>query len=246
MPRRGLVRLLNAAGYETRDFASADELLRDLDAGGLTFGCLILDARSPGKPLGGFRGELATRGMKVPCIVVTADDSDETRHMAREMNAAGFFCKPVDGMALLDAIRWAVPEATSAPRPERTDPPPQAAERPLTPDRHPSNVAPKPGTQEGGTRMKTTNLRLSWVMLAAGILANTVQADVLELKNGTLLNGSFAGGTAGTVRFETAAGVQVIERSQIVALKRGESITIRPGTLIQFTLTQPCTLTAGG
>ena len=112
-PRRGLVRLLNAAGYETRDFASADELLRDLDAGGLTFGCLILDARLPGRPLLEFQGELAARGIKMPCIVVTVDDSSETRQMAREMNAVGFFCKPVDGMALLDAIRWAVPEATS-------------------------------------------------------------------------------------------------------------------------------------
>lgn len=56
------------------------------------------------------RGELTARGMEVPCIVSTADDSDETRHMPREMNAAGFFGKPVDSMALLDAIRWAVPE----------------------------------------------------------------------------------------------------------------------------------------
>ncbi|HNQ87958.1 MAG TPA: response regulator [Verrucomicrobiota bacterium] len=121
-PRRGLVRLLNAAGYETRDFASADELLLDMDAGGLAFSCLILDARIPGKPLREFQGELASRGMKVPCIVVTADDSEETRHMAREMQAAGFFCKPVDGMALLDAIRWAVPEAASAPRRDPQEP----------------------------------------------------------------------------------------------------------------------------
>ncbi|MBI1178167.1 response regulator [bacterium] len=117
-PRRGLVRLLNAAGYETRDHASAEELLRDLDAGGLAFGCLILDARLPGRPLQAFRGDLSTRGIEVPCIVVTADDSNETRQMAREINAVGFFSKPVDGMALLDAVRWAVPETSSAARRE--------------------------------------------------------------------------------------------------------------------------------
>lgn len=44
------------------------------------------------------------------------------------------------------------------------------------------------------------------------------RADVLELKNGKTLNGKYAGGTAGTVRFETSAGVQVIETSQILAL----------------------------
>jgi hypothetical protein len=41
---------------------------------------------------------------------------------------------------------------------------------------------------------------------------------VLELKNGTILNGKYVGGTAGTVRFDTGAGTQVIETSQITAL----------------------------
>ncbi len=44
------------------------------------------------------------------------------------------------------------------------------------------------------------------------------RADVLELKNGTILNGKYVGGTAGTVRFETSAGTQVIETAQITAL----------------------------
>lgn len=44
------------------------------------------------------------------------------------------------------------------------------------------------------------------------------RADVLELKNGKTLNGKFVGGTAGTIRFETAEGVQVIETAQALAL----------------------------
>jgi hypothetical protein len=44
------------------------------------------------------------------------------------------------------------------------------------------------------------------------------QADVLELKNGQVLTGKYLGGTAGTVRFETSAGTQVIETSQSLAL----------------------------
>ncbi len=44
------------------------------------------------------------------------------------------------------------------------------------------------------------------------------RADVLELKNRTILNGKYVGGTAGTVRFETSAGTQVIETAQITAL----------------------------
>jgi len=59
--------------------------------------------------------------------------------------------------------------------------------------------------------------RLIIVSLAL-VMAPFVRADVLELKNGTLLNGTYAGGSAGTVRFQTGAGMQVIERSQLIAI----------------------------
>jgi len=45
-----------------------------------------------------------------------------------------------------------------------------------------------------------------------------LQADVLELKNGKVLTGTYVGGTAGTIRFETSQGVQVIETGQALAL----------------------------
>lgn len=44
------------------------------------------------------------------------------------------------------------------------------------------------------------------------------RADVLELKNGQIYNGKYVGGTAGTVRFETTSGVQVIPTADIIAL----------------------------
>jgi hypothetical protein len=58
------------------------------------------------------------------------------------------------------------------------------------------------------------------LLIAALVImaAQHSQADVLELKNGKTLNGKYAGGTAGTIRFETTAGVQVIETSQALAL----------------------------
>ena len=45
-----------------------------------------------------------------------------------------------------------------------------------------------------------------------------VSADVLELKNGTVLNGKYAGGNADAINFETSAGMQVINPGQAVAL----------------------------
>ncbi|MHC1764515.1 MAG: hypothetical protein AB9869_09430 [Verrucomicrobiia bacterium] len=59
---------------------------------------------------------------------------------------------------------------------------------------------------------------ITLLILAGALLAGSAQADLLELKNGNVLNGKYAGGTAGTVQFVTSAGQQVIETSQIVAL----------------------------
>ncbi len=64
--------------------------------------------------------------------------------------------------------------------------------------------------------MKTKLPFISAIALAA--IASVAQADVLELKNGKVLTGSYVGGTAGTIRFETSQGVQVIETSQALAL----------------------------
>ena len=50
---------------------------------------------------------------------------------------------------------------------------------------------------------------------AAPLVAN---ADALELNNGTILQGTFMGGTAGSVRFETVDGLQVIPRTEALAL----------------------------
>jgi hypothetical protein len=56
--------------------------------------------------------------------------------------------------------------------------------------------------------------------LTAGLLGWAVSAvaDVLELKNGQVLTGKYVGGTAGTIRFETGGGTQVIETGQALAL----------------------------
>ena len=60
-----------------------------------------------------------------------------------------------------------------------------------------------------------TILILSAALLGLGASA---RADILELKSGNVLNGKYAGGTAGTVRFDAGAGLQVIVTSQVIAL----------------------------
>jgi hypothetical protein len=48
---------------------------------------------------------------------------------------------------------------------------------------------------------------------SAGIVLN-VSADMLELRNGTVLTGKYAGGTAGTIRFETVNGLKTVAADQ--------------------------------
>src|SRR5262245_1683643 len=55
-------------------------------------------------------------------------------------------------------------------------------------------------------------------LIAVLLSASAARADVLELKNGTVLNGKYAGGTATTVRFSTNGGEKIIDTPQIVAL----------------------------
>jgi len=70
------------------------------------------------------------------------------------------------------------------------------------------------------TNQLSSNQPLRRLGLAAGMLlvCALAQADVLELKNGKVLTGKYVGGTAGNIRFETGAGLEVLETSQALAL----------------------------
>lgn len=65
---------------------------------------------------------------------------------------------------------------------------------------------------------------------AAMAIAPCARADVLELKDGSVLNGKYTGGTAGTVRFDSSTGSQVIEVSKVTALTFTTSAGAVPAT----------------
>ena len=54
--------------------------------------------------------------------------------------------------------------------------------------------------------------------LACFSLSLPALADLVELKNGTTLNGSYVGGTKGTIQFDSGGGPQAIDTSTIVSL----------------------------
>ena len=109
--RNGLARLVRAAGYNVSTYSSANEFLATLYLN--ISGCVILDARMPGMSGEELAVQLEKYEGKLSIIFVTADDDPAIKQKAKKMGAAGFFRKPVDGAALLDAIDWAIREKTN-------------------------------------------------------------------------------------------------------------------------------------
>ena len=107
--RRGLARLVKAAGYDVETFASAHEYLarpRPEDPC-----CLLLDVRMPGLSGLELQEALARTGRRVS-IVFLSGQSDIPRSVkAMKGGAVDFLTKPVDDRALLGAIERAVAKA---------------------------------------------------------------------------------------------------------------------------------------
>ena len=104
--RKGLTRLLDAAGYKVEALSSSEEFIM-----AQTFdpsGCLIVDACASGFIRLVQQKTWLQQNFTIPVIVLSAIDDKESRERARESKAVGFFRKPVDGPALLDAIEWAL------------------------------------------------------------------------------------------------------------------------------------------
>ena len=106
--RMGIKRLLVAAGYNVKEYASVGEFENVLESG--ISGFVIIDTgmlRMTGLRLYTKMNKL---GLSIPIIAVNSDDNETTRKKAKEIKAVGFFRKPVDGTALLDAIKWTLKE----------------------------------------------------------------------------------------------------------------------------------------
>ena len=101
--RRGLDRLLRAAGYRVEAFGSAQELLDGAVLGAA--GCLILDVRLPGLNGLDLQETLAAGGNTVPIIFITGHGDAAMNLRALKAGAIGFLQKPFAESALLEAVR---------------------------------------------------------------------------------------------------------------------------------------------
>ena len=99
--RRALQRLVEAAGYTVRTFASAREFLDWLPQGQAA--CLVLDVH-----MDGMSGLELQQRLAVPVIFITAHDDALTLERIKKAKAAGHLRKPIDEEAVLTAIQRAV------------------------------------------------------------------------------------------------------------------------------------------
>jgi len=104
--RRGLTRLIEAAGYAVEAFGSAPEFLAGEPYAGPC--CLVLDVRMPGLTGLELQETLAAAGRRMSIIFVTGHVDVPMSVRAMKAGAVDLLTKPVDAQDLLRSIERAV------------------------------------------------------------------------------------------------------------------------------------------
>ena len=110
--REAIETLLEAAGFATASYASAEALL----AGGSLDDalCIVSDIKLPLMSGIELLTALRARGAALPVIVITAHDAPQVRLDAMQRGAAAYLGKPFAGNALLAEIERVAGTATRA------------------------------------------------------------------------------------------------------------------------------------
>jgi FixJ family two-component response regulator len=106
---KGIERLLNAYGFGTKAFSSAEAFLAANARGGID--CALLDVHLGGMSGIVLRRKLAARGSRLPVIFMTAFDDEATRQQAQAAGCVAYLRKPFPGRLLIEAIALAVAES---------------------------------------------------------------------------------------------------------------------------------------
>jgi FixJ family two-component response regulator len=110
--RVGLARLLAAAGYATRCYASAGDFL--VTEPEERVGCMVLDLHLPGPDGLSLQQVLQRDGGTMPIVFLSGRGDIGSSVRALKAGASDFLTKPVQGDVLVEAVRRALADA--APR----------------------------------------------------------------------------------------------------------------------------------
>ncbi len=102
MVRKAVVRLLEAAGYTARAFASGRGFLQIWPTHRPE--CVLLDFTMPDVSGADVQLELDRAGAHLPVLIVTAQDKPGVREECMRRGAVAYLSKPLDERELLDAL----------------------------------------------------------------------------------------------------------------------------------------------
>lgn len=100
--RTALLRLLSAAGFEARGYASTGEFL--LNPPPDRPGCVLLDVRLPGPSGLDLQEALGRQGVRLPVVFLTGHPDVASSVRAMKSGAVDFLTKPVEKRTLLEAL----------------------------------------------------------------------------------------------------------------------------------------------
>jgi FixJ family two-component response regulator len=99
---RGLKRLLREYGFDAVLFDSAEAFQCEANLDDAF--CIVLDVNLNDSSGIDLRQQLKSRGISVPVIFITGNDSDATRAAALESGCSAYLTKPFPAQSLIDPI----------------------------------------------------------------------------------------------------------------------------------------------
>jgi FixJ family two-component response regulator len=112
--RVSMRRLCVAVGLTATTYASGQEFIAALDAGGACPDCLLLDAHMPRMTGLEVHQQLARRNVTFPTVIYTADDAPEAQARYRAAGVAEYLLKPIGADELLAALERVIAEHSPA------------------------------------------------------------------------------------------------------------------------------------
>jgi FixJ family two-component response regulator len=106
--REAIAQLLDACGFATQVFASAEAFLDGSAANGAA--CFVLDINLTGMSGLELRQRLKAEGSATPVIFITGADDNDIRRQAAEADCVACLRKPFDANLLISAINKAIGE----------------------------------------------------------------------------------------------------------------------------------------
>jgi FixJ family two-component response regulator len=103
--RTGIMRLLRAHGFSSKLFESANAILRHGDFDGAF--CVIMDINLNGESGIEVCRRLANKGISLPVIFITGNDSEAVRAAVTEMGCLAYLTKPFSAQSLIEPVEEA-------------------------------------------------------------------------------------------------------------------------------------------